>query len=363
MKLKRLKVQNFRNLKDFEMTPNPGINIIYGDNAQGKTNLVEAIWMFTGGKSFRGSKDKQQIKFNTEYYRNEIEFTQNDRLQTASIAVGDKKIVSLNDVNLSSSAGLIGKFACVIFSPNHLSIVKDGPAARRLFLDTAICQSKPAYVGLLHNYKKIMLQKNMVLKDIRISADLIDMLDIYDMQLAQLCFKIKEYRYGFLNDLAPVCSDIYSGLSSGKENFAVFLESSFTKEDTPESIYAKLKAARTEDIKNTHCTIGIHRDDLIFQINGLDARAYGSQGQQRSVALALKLSEGQLMKKYLGETPIMLLDDVMSELDESRQDYILNKLGEEQVFITCCDHSQISRLVKGTIYHMNDGVLEECIFI
>jgi len=363
VKCKQIKIENFRNLKSLQMAPSEGVNIIFGDNAQGKTNLIEAIWMFTGAKSFRGSKDKQQIRFDAPFYRNELIFEQNGRIQTASIAVGEKKLIALNDVSLSSSAGLAGKFACVIFSPNHLSIVKDGPAARRLFLNTAICQSRPAYVGLLYQHKKIINQKNVLLKDIRLSADLIDMLDIYDAQLAAISYKIKEYRYQFLKDMSPVCGEINSGLSPGKESLTVKLESIFTKEDTEQEILKKIADSRSEDIKNNHCTIGIHRDDLAFLINGLDARAYGSQGQQRSVALALKLSEGKLMQRYLGETPVMLLDDVMSELDESRQDYILNQLHDGQVFITCCDHSQISRLVKGNIYHMKNGVLEECTFI
>ena len=355
--MQRLKIENFRNLKNFIFEPHPGVNIIYGDNAQGKTNLLEAIWLFSGGKSFRGSKDKQFICFETPYFRNEIIFEANQRIQTAALSVGEKKVVTLNEIHLPAASSLAGKFACVIFAPNHLSIIKDGPAARRFFLDTAICQSKPAYVGLLYQYKKVLLQKNAVCKDSRYNSDLYDMLDIYDTQLAQLNYNITQYRLSFLQDLAPICSEFYHGLSSKKETLTLSLQNSFLTNNNQKEIFTCLKKARSEDIKSGFSTVGIHRDDLNFYINDLDTKLYGSQGQQRSVALCLKLAEGKLMEKYLGEAPIMLLDDVMSELDESRQDFILNQLGQGQVFITCCDHSHISRLIEGKTYFMKDGVL------
>ena len=362
MLVRSLKLKNYRNIKELYFEPSENINIIFGENAQGKTNLIEALWLFTGCKSFRTSKDNELIRFDSDFSVAELDFFAFEREQTAKITVEKKRTAFLNGVELSSPSKLIGEFTTVVFSPVHLSLIKDGPNARRRFIDTALCQLKPRYASFLQKYNKAVHQRNFLLKDAAFHPELLDTLDVWDERICQLAAVIIKERLNYISLLTPAAGEIYNGLSDGKEQMGIFYQSgaSFSSENEDE-IYFKLreifKENRKEDLISKTTSAGPHRDDIEITVNGLSARSFGSQGQQRSCAIALKLGEAEIVSSFTGEKPVALLDDVMSELDESRQDYILNKIGGWQVFITCCDKTQVLRLCEGRTFEMKNGEL------
>ena len=362
MKINSVKLNNFRNISSLELCAHEGVNVIYGENAQGKTNILESIWLFTGCKSFRGAKDNDFIKFNEEFTKINLEFCDNIRDKKSEIIISSKKKnVSLNGVPLKSSSELIGSFYAVIFSPSHLSLIKDGPTQRRRFLDTALCQLKPSYAEHLAGYKRALIQRNALLKDLHLSPQLYDMLDTWDDQLARYSAAVISERLKYIEILSQYSEEIYRGISENKETFSI----SYSRNDIDDinisvrdlylSELENIKKVRKEDVLYRTTTTGPHRDDIEILINGVSARSFGSQGQQRSCALALKLGESEIIKKITGETPVALLDDVMSELDEKRQDYVLNHINDRQVFLTCCDPSQVLRLCGGKSFMINGG--------
>lgn len=361
MTVNSVKIKNFRNITDLSFDADSGVNVIYGENAQGKTNILESLWLFTGCKSFRGAKDIELIKFKETFAKINLDFSDNSRNKKSEIIIAEKKKnVSLNGVSLRSTAELIGSFYAVIFSPVHLSLIKDGPAARRRFLDTALCQLKPSYAENLAGYKRALIQRNSLLKDLHLNSELYDMLDIWDDQLAKYSACVIKERLKYIDLLSEYSESIYSGISENRESFSVF----YSRKDINKTLSVKdiylceienLKKSRKEDIFSKSTTVGPHRDDLDILINDVSARSFGSQGQQRSCALALKLGESEIIKKVTGETPVALLDDVMSELDEKRQDYVLNHINDRQVFLTCCDPSQVLRLCGGRSFLIKDG--------
>ncbi len=365
MKINSVSLNNFRNISNTVLLPDEEVNVIYGKNAQGKTNILEAIWLFTGCKSFRNSKDNEFIKFESEISKISLNYEDKVREKKADIIIGDKKKVLLNGVEKKSSAELIGEFYAVIFSPSHLSLIKDGPAVRRKFLDTAICQLKPKYAKTLASYRRIIVQRNSLLKDIQYNSELYDILDSWDEQLARYASLIISERNKYIKELSLFSEEIYSGISENKEKMSVNYLSSvensrlLNENDVYLSLSEKIKQARKEDIINKTTSIGPHRDDIEINIDNISARSFGSQGQQRSCALALKLGESEIIKKITGENPVALLDDVMSELDEKRQDYVLNHIKERQVFLTCCDPSQVLRLLKGKSFFVENGNIKE----
>lgn len=360
MTVNSVKIKNFRNIADLSFTADNGVNVIYGENAQGKTNILESIWLFTGCKSFRGAKDNELIKFGEDFSKINLEFSDNLREKKSEIIIADKKKnASLNGVSLRSTAELIGSFYAVIFSPVHLSLIKDGPSARRKFLDTALCQLKPSYAEHLAGYKRALVQRNALLKDLHLNSELYDMLDTWDDQLARFSACVIKERLQYIDLLSDYSKNIYLGISENKEEFSVFYSKNISKDYSVKDIYLSeienLKNSRKEDIFSKTTTVGPHRDDLEILINNVSARSFGSQGQQRSCALALKLGESEIIKKVTGETPVALLDDVMSELDEKRQDYVLNHINDRQVFLTCCDPSQVLRLCGGKSFLIKGG--------
>lgn len=360
MLVKRLMLTNFRNLEDIEIKPAEGVNVIFGENAQGKTNLLESIWLFTGCKSFRCRRDREMVGFDAPFAKNTIEFFANGREQSAILYIDQKRTAMKNGVTLKSPAELIGDFYAVVFAPSHLSLVKEGPAFRRRFLDTALCQLKPNYAKVLAKYNHTLQQRNALLKDIQFHPELLDTLDAWDDRLSSYGAAVVAERVKYTALLSEQSAEIYAGLSGNKEKLKINYISNFGGYDgDAQTIKDLLKArfleSRRDDIFNKMTVAGPHRDDLQIQIDALSARAFGSQGQQRSAALALKLSEANIIKEITGEEPVILLDDVMSELDETRQDYILNHLGARQVFITCCDPTTVLRLCEGRTFHMEEG--------
>lgn len=369
MHVTRLATQNFRNLADNELFPCESVNVIYGGNAQGKTNLLEGLWLFTGGHSFRGAKDAELPRLNPEQGGNsqnaslELDFFSEEREQKALLRIENGRRSSvINGVKKKTGSALIGKVRAVIFSPEHLLLIKEGPARRRSFLDGALCQIKPSYAGLLSVYNRALLQRNALLKDILRFPELEDTLEVWDLRLAKLGAEVMGERRKYVEKVAPQVSEIYSGISKGREKIETayspsirFSGENVSFEEAESAFFSELKRTRRSDIRSGFTSAGPHRDDLEITLDGISARTYGSQGQQRSAVLALKLAEAEVLSKASGETPIVLLDDVMSELDQSRQDYLLNHLHGRQVFITCCSPETVSLMETGMRFRVENG--------
>ena len=360
MNVKKLEVVSFRNIKTEVIEPCEGVNIIYGDNAQGKTNMLEGIWLFTGCRSFRGAKDNELKNFNFPKALLSLDFYGYDREQNLYLEIEKGRKFMLNGVKQNSASKIMGEFLAVVFSPIHLSLVKDGPFERRKFLDIAISQLKPKYAVTLSQYNKALAQRNILLKDIVYHSELYDTLDIWEDRLAFYAGEIIRQRVGYINRLSVFCDEIYKGISSGKEKIEISYYQQCPaygadKQELYDNIKNLLFASRKNDIATGFTSVGPHRDDLSIKIDGLTAKSYGSQGQQRSAALALKLGEAAMIKEFTSQQPVALLDDVMSELDESRQNYILNHIKDWQVFITCCDPNSVANLKYGKAFKMKNG--------
>lgn len=361
MNIERLRFEHYRNLKDGELVPKPGINVIYGKNAQGKTNLLEGMWLFTGGRSFRGSKDSELVEFHQPQAKLTLDFFSEERKQRAELTIRNgRRAASLNGVEKKTASGLVGKFCAVIFSPEHLSLVKEGPAMRRAFIDSALCQIKPTYAKLLGLYTRTLNQRNSLLKDIPRNSALLATLEDWDRNLARYGGEIVKDRASYLQRLNLPAQQVYSGISQNQEEFASFYKCTFAENDAEPNtlatlLFHKLKETRKDDLAAGFTTVGPHRDDLEITVDGLSSRTYASQGQQRSIVLALKLAEAQVLGERLEEPPVVFLDDVMSELDAGRQDYLLNHLENKQVFITCCEPESVKRLIGGGRCEVSGG--------
>lgn len=371
MRLTRLKTENFRNLAAVDFSPAPGVNVIYGENAQGKTNLIEAIYLLTGQKSFRAARENDYLRFGSGVARIEAEFTCQNREKTAALAYGSKKLAWLSGVECAPSE-LTGEFLAVVFSPGELALIQEGPAERRAFLDGAISQVMPRYMTTLAAMSRILLQRNTLITDMQKSGNYAMMeplLETWDRSLAKVAFSICHARARFLRRLAPPAAEIYESICKRADQpFSLTYQPSIPAPEGADwadvsptegeaHIRAVLAAARSEDYKNYCTTLGPHRDNMEVAIAGISARNFGSQGQQRSCALALKLAQCRVMEETLGEAPIILLDDVLSELDKTRRDYFLHGEHPGQVFITCCDRGAARTLGEGAAFRMKEGQL------
>lgn len=352
MQVDKLRCVNFRNLKGIELYPEKGMNVICGENAQGKTNIIEAIWLFTGAKSFRGTKDSSFVCFGENAARCELDFHFEGVENNAIMDFGERRSATLNEKTLSAPSGLAGSFKAVVFSPSDLSVVCDGPAVRRRFLDIAIGGLNPVYIEVLRNYTRAVSQRNQIIKDLRYDSTLSVLLDSFEEEIAANGEKIINMRTEYVDKLSAFLPQIFSGLSSGREEIM-----SLYVGKCRDNILAELKNSRREDMFTGNTSVGPHRDDLEFKINGISARNYGSQGQKRSVALALKLAQAEVIKEISGEYPVCLLDDVMSELDPARQNYVLNHIEGMQSFLTCCDPSNTKGLQNGRIFEVKGGAV------
>ena len=361
MFVRELTAQGFRNLHPTTWQPGEGVNILYGDNAQGKTNLLEACWLFTGSRSFRGAKDSELVAFGGEEAQLRLAFTAGGREQEAEIAIRARRQVTLNGVSQPSATRLAGVFCGVVFSPTHLSLIKDGPEGRRRFVDAAYCPLKPGYVRTLAEFHQTLTQRNALLRQCRETAvaESDGLLDVWDHALAAAGARLTVARNHYWERLQPLAAAIYDGLSGGREQLTLRWESPVAAEGTPADIARSwetaLHAARPRDLGAGFSTVGPHRDDLGMYLDGVPVKAFGSQGQQRSTVLALKLAEASLLEQVTGEPPVAFLDDVMSELDVSRQDYILNHIEGWQVFITCCEPSSALRATAGRVFQVRQG--------
>lgn len=367
MHINEIKIENYRNIEFMGLFPEKGINIIYGQNGQGKTNILEAIWLFTGCKSFRTSKDTELVKFQCENSKISMSFETEQRENYASIFIDKKRAANLNGVLLNSPRELIGNYYSVVFSPVHLSLIKDGPVNRRKFIDTAISQINSFYTKKVTYFNHLISQKNALLKDSNDNPSLFSTFDIWDEKISEAGAEVIADRIDYIKKIEQKVKDIYCGISGEKEEMSIkYLSNvrykSEDKKDIAETYFKTLQKNRPHDLYMKSTTSGPHRDDIEILINGISARKYGSQGQQRSASLALKFGEAEIIKEMKNEQPIILLDDVMSELDSTRQNYILNKIQDKQVFITCCEKETVSRLCNGKVFKVSGGkAVEQCI--
>ena len=360
MQVNSLRIENFRNIVEMEIEPDSGVNVIYGKNGQGKTNLLESIWLFTGCKSFRTSKDTELVKMGCENSSVSAEFTTSYRENKGLIFIDTRRRAALNGVELSSPRELIGKFYSVVFSPVHISLVKEGPLFRRRFIDTAISQIDSVYAKKLTYYNHLIRQKNALLKNAATDNSLLDTFDVWDEKIAEAGAEIISDRIDYLKLLKDRASRLYSEICENTEKMDIKYLSNVSyeseaKEDIKNCFYEKLLRNRSNDLYLKSTNEGPHRDDIEIFINGSSARKFGSQGQQRSASLSLKLGEAEIIRDLKQEEPIILLDDVLSELDSVRQGYILNKIGGKQVFITCCEPETVSRLSAGKVIKIENG--------
>ncbi len=351
MYIKKIKLNNFRNYTGQEIEFNKNINIIYGDNAQGKTNILEAIFLSSFGKSFRTSKEKELIKFGQDKLLVETEYQKKDRDGKIKVEIGNKKQIAVNGIKIKKLSEILGNINIVIFTPEDINILKNGPASRRRFLDMMIGQLRPKYVYYLNLYIQTLEQRNNYLKQIKEENKPQEMLEIWDEKLAEYGEKVYEYRKEFVDKIIKKINHIHKKITDEKEELKIEYTSSCNKKET----YLKLlKERRKLDIIKGFTTKGIHRDDFVIYINEKEVGIYGSQGQNRTVILSLKLSELNVIYDEIGEYPILLLDDFMSELDEKRRRNFLENIENTQVIITGTEKIDISTL-DYNLYHIQKG--------
>lgn len=355
MIIKSLKLKNYRNYELLDLKFDSGTNILYGDNAQGKTNILEALYLSGTTKSHRGTKDRDMIRFGCDESHLEtiVEKHGVDFQIDMHLKKNSRKGIAVNKVPIRRAGELFGIVHFVFFSPEDLNIIKDGPAGRRRFIDLELSQLDKVYLSNLSNYNRIINQRNSLLKEIHFQKNLMDTLDIWDMQLAEYGKKIIERRKAFIEQVNSIISDIHHRLTGGRERITISYESSIGN-DSFEDV---LKRNRERDIRFKSTSAGPHRDDLCFKAEDLDIRKFGSQGQQRTAALSLKLSEIELVRTMIRDTPILLLDDVLSELDKHRQNYLLDSIHDIQTVITCTglDEFVNHRFSINKIFYVKQG--------
>lgn len=356
MVIKSLKLKNYRNYDLLDLNFDPNTNILYGDNAQGKTNILEALYLSGTTKSHRGTKDRDIIQFG--YDESHIETIVEKRGICFQIDMHLKKNstkgIAIDKIPIRKAGELFGIVHFVFFSPEDLNIIKEGPSGRRRFIDLELSQLDKIYLSNLSNYNRIINQRNSLLKDLYGQKNLMDTLDIWDMQMAAYGTKVLEARKNFIKQVNEIISDIHFKLTGGKERISISYEAS----NGNMSLEEALKRYRERDMRMKSTTVGPHRDDICFTTDsGLDVRKFGSQGQQRTAALSLKMSEIELVKQVIKDTPVLLLDDVLSELDKHRQNYLLDSINNIQTIITCTglDEFVNHRFSINKIFHIRNG--------
>ena len=353
MWIKKIKISNFRNYKNAEINLNDKINIFYGENAQGKTNIIESVYLCSIGKSFRTSKEKEMIKFGEENCSVEINFEKTDRDGNISINIGERKNIFVNKIKIKKLSELLGNINVVIFTPDDINILKGGPQNRRKFLDVMISQLRPKYMHICSLYQKTLDERNTFLKNSENYN--YDLLDIYDEKLAEYGCEIYKYRNEFIEKLKNKIIKIHKNITNDKEN----IEIKYTSNCEDKKEYLKLlKERRKLDFIKGYTTKGVHRDDFQIFLNELPVDVYGSQGQHRTAVLSLKLSELQVIYDEIGENPILLLDDFMSELDEFRRTNFLENIKDTQVLITCTEKIDLNDSDAKSFYVKNGNIEE-----
>lgn len=358
MIIKSIELTDYRNYDHLSLEFDKGTNIFYGDNAQGKTNILESIFISATTKSHKGSKDSEIIKFGKEEAHIRTILSKDDIPTKIDLHLRNSKTKGIAiDGNRKKASELFGICKVVFFSPEDLNIIKNGPTYRRRFADMELSQLDSFYMYNLSNYNKVLNRRNQVLKNLYFDKSLEESLSIWDDQLVSYGVKIIERRRKFREELEEQIKDIHLTLSGGRENIRIEYEPSVSEDEFEKCI----KESRTRDMKTKMTNIGPHRDDFSFLVGDVDIRRFGSQGQQRTAALSLKLSEIKMMKKISGENPVLLLDDVLSELDRKRQKYLLDCIGDIQTFITCTgiDDFVNDRFVMNRVFYVENGIVKQ----
>lgn len=359
MYVKSLELSNYRNYNALNISFNPGITILYGDNAQGKTNILEAVYIAGTTKSHRGSKDKEIIMFGEDEAHIRLHLSKHDVGHKIDMHLRKNKSkgVAVDGQSIRRSGELFGLINMIFFSPEDLSIIKSGPGQRRRFMNLELCQLNKLYYHNYVNYNKALNQRNTLLKQIAFNQGLKDTLDMWDAYLLQYGVEIINERQHFIDNLNEIVKKIHNHLTGGRESIEIGYEMNVSVKD-----YEKvMKKKRDMDLKYQSTQVGPHRDDICFYVNGIDVRTYGSQGQQRTAALSLKLAEIELVKKIIHDTPVLLLDDVMSELDSNRRNYLIDSIKDIQTIVTCTGYDDFikSRLTIDKIYEVVNGSVSE----
>lgn len=360
MKITSLQLYNYRNYTNQTFHLADGLNVFVGKNAQGKTNALEAIYFCAIGKSLRLNKDKNLIRFNQDQSKIQLDIQKQFSKVKLEVYLSkhEKKTIKINRIPIKRIAELMGEFNAVFFSPDELKLVKEAPEDRRRFMDIDISQTNKTYFYLLQKYDKILSSRNKLLKDSQNKSVAKETIDLWDRVLAETASKIILHRVDFLEKLAPFAKKTHSYLSSNSEILEIEYSgiSDTTEEKTKAKIYEKLKANFEKDFKLGYTTIGPHRDDIKIKLNDIDVRTFGSQGQQRTTALSLKLAELEIMQQTTGEAPVLLLDDVLSELDDERKDKLLALTQKFQTILTCTDFDFPK--FKAKIFNIENGSLK-----
>jgi len=333
MIIESIELKNYRNYEELHMELNEGTNILYGDNAQGKTNILEAVYVCCTSKSHKSAKDRDIIRFDQDESHIKMQIRKNGVPYRIDMHLKKNKPkgIAIGGVPIRRASELFGIANVVCFSPEDLNIIKNGPSERRRFIDMELCQLNKLYVHALVQYNKVLVQRNKLLKELSFRPDYGETLDVWDMQLVNYGKEVMKFRKEFISQLNDIIHEIHARLSGRKEDLVIYYEPDTDCELFEESI----KRSRPQDMKQKTTLCGPHRDDISFFVNGIDIRKFGSQGQQRTAALSLKLSELELVKQLIHDKPILLLDDVLSELDAGRQNHLLGAISDIQTIITC----------------------------
>ena len=363
MEIQRIALNGWRNYEFATVDFAPGINVISGENAQGKTNLLEAVYLLTGGRSFRTRFDRELIGFAFSSAEILADVTAHGREQTVKIVLrqGQRKQIFQNGVR-KTAAELSGEFAAVLFCPDDLNIIRSGAAERRKMMDLAITQLRPGYGALLSEYHRLYDQKLSILRDWREKPSLLDMLDDFSDQMCRVSAKLIRYRAAYALRLDAAAGPIHSEFSGGRETLSMRYQTVSSVENplgAEKEIYYALcehqERHRRAELDSAQCLTGAHKDELVIDINGQPARAFASQGQTRTAALSLKLAEREIFRDEFGEPPVLMLDYVLSELDAKRQEFVLNRIGGGQTLITCCEDEQILARTGGKVILIRNG--------
>lgn len=369
MRIKKLKVENFRNLENLDIEFSEGVNIIYGNNAQGKTNIIESIYIFSFGKSFRANKDIELLKFDKEYFLSNIKIMKKDReleMDFGFDKISNKKMIKVNGVIQKKISDIIGKLNVVVFKPEDIKIVTDSPSIRRKYIDYLISSISKSYLENITKYKKVMEERNNLLKEIKLrlkgskNLDETDsnFLDVYDKLLSKLNCEIYNERKRVIEKLNNYIYDIHLKLTENYiNNEKLHIKYVSNVAEDIEKMYNNLSKSRLNDINKGYTSLGIHRDDYIISINSLDVSIYGSQGQKKSSIISLKLSELKVIEEVIGEKPVLLLDDYMSELDERRRLKFLDIIEDIQIIITTTHKISIDGK-ENTYFYVDNGKIE-----
>ena len=366
MTIREIRLSGFRNYAEFSSDFSDHVNVIIGDNAQGKTNLLEAVYLISTGRSFRAKNDRELIQFGRDDARILAEAFSHGRNHTleAHLYRQKRRQFLSNGVALKTLGALSEKLRAVLFCPDDLDMIREGAAVRRKLLDNCLCQLRPRYAAVLSEFNRVLEHKTRILKDHRDKPSLLYALDDFDLRLMQTSAELIHYRAVYSALLSDRASKIHREFSGDRENLIVTYKTVKTIPDPSAKpadllpyLLEHLEGHRRAEIESGTCLTGAHKDDLEFEIGGLSARSFASQGQARTAALSVKLAERELHFEDSGEYPLLLLDDVLSELDAARQSFVLNKIGAGQVFITCCEDARIASRTGGKLMRIDGGRL------